>query len=231
VAEEAIGAAVNQVGSMELRGASGNLVVERGDEQQRVAEGEVDGHLGGDFGLEVAAGGFGVAGVALGAHGERVDAVLELGVGELDTLDVDFAGELDFLYDADVAGRDVELGVEVDVAAHDGRLGFHAEGKQVFDTAAGHVDGELDVVTLAVDADDGSMGGEVRVKEGGLDGIEGGVAIGAVDVGVEGGLEGDGVIADVEREVGGGGGAVDGDVVEAAGVVACGGERAALVKV
>ena len=32
VAEELEGAAVNQVGSMELRGAAGNLVVERGDE-------------------------------------------------------------------------------------------------------------------------------------------------------------------------------------------------------
>ena len=70
VAEELVGAAVNQVGSMELRGASGNLVVQRRDEQQRVAKREVNGHLGGNFGLEVAARGLGVAGFALGAHAE-----------------------------------------------------------------------------------------------------------------------------------------------------------------
>ncbi len=55
-----------------------------------------------------------------------------------------------------------------------------------------------DVVALAVDVDDGALGGEVGVKQRGVDGGERGVAVGGVDVGVEGGFEGDGVVADVE---------------------------------
>ncbi len=227
VAEELEGAAVNQVGSMELRGAAGNLVVERGDEQLRVAEREVNGHLGGDFGLEVAARGLGVVRVALGAHAHGIDAVLQLGVGELDALNVDRAGELKLLHDANVAGRNVEPGVESDVAAHDGWLGLHRELEEIFDAAARHVDGEADVVALAVDVGHGAPRGEVGVKQRGVHGIERGVAIGAVDEGVEGGLEGDGVVGDVEREIGGGGGAVDGDVIESAGELASGGEGSA----
>ena len=105
-----------------------------------------------------------------------------------------------------------------------GGLGLHGELEEIFDAAVGHVDGESDVVALAVDVGDGALRGEVGVKQCGVDGSEGGVAVGRVDVGVEGGLEGDGVVGDIEREVGSGGGAVDGDVVEAAVVVAGGGE-------
>ena len=157
----------------------------------------------------------------------RVDAVLELGVGELYGLDVDGAGELKFLHDADVAGRDVKFGVQGDIAAHDGWLGLHGELQEIFNAAARHVDGEADVVALAVDIGDGALRGEVGAQQRGVDGGEGGVAVGRVDVGVEGGLERDGVIGDIERKVGGGGGAVDRDVVEAAGVVAGGGEGSA----
>jgi hypothetical protein len=119
---------------------------------------------------------------------EGVDAVLEFGVGEFDVLDVDLAGKLDLLGNADVAGRDAEAGVEGDVAPHDGRLRLHAELKEILDAAVGHVDDEVDVVAFAVDVDDRPFRSEVGVGEGGGDGVEGGVAVGSVDVCVEGGF-------------------------------------------
>ncbi len=224
MSEELEGGAVDGVGPVHLGIAARNLVVKRRDEQEGAPQGKVYRHLGGDFGFEVAAGCFGVSGMALGTHAEGVDTVLQLGVGELDGLDVDLSGELHLLDNADIAGRDMQFGVEGDVAAHDGRLGFHAEFEQIFDTAVRHEDGEVDVVALAVDIDDGTLGAEVGVKECGLNRGEDGVAVGGVDEGVEGGLKRDWVVRDVEREVGDAVGAVDGDVIEASVEVADAGE-------
>ena len=42
------------------------------------------------------------------------------------------------------------------------------------------------------------LAGEVGMHQGGLHGLEGGVAVGGIDVGVEGGFERDGVIRDVQ---------------------------------
>jgi hypothetical protein len=198
VAAEIEGVAVFGVGgAVEVDVGAGDLVVEGADEHHGVGHGEVDGHVGGDFGFAVAAVGLDVLGLALGAHTETVDAVLEFGAGELDALDVEFAVELKLMGDAHVAGRDVEPGLEVHGTTHDG-CGLHGELEHVFDAAVGHVDGEGDVVTLAFDAHDGALAAEAGVTEGGLDGIEGGVAVRAVDEGVEFGFERHGMAADVE---------------------------------
>ena len=92
------------------------------------------------------------------------------------------------------------------------------------------VDGDVEADVAAGDAggvDDFALGDDVGVLEPCVDGLEVGVAVGAVDDGVEFGVEGHGAIGDVEAEVRGSGGAVDDDAVELALVVAVGGENAA----
>ena len=67
----------------------------------------------------------------------------------------------------------------------------------------------------------------MRVEEPGIDGLEVGVAVGAVNDCVKRGVEGDGTIGNVEGEVGGGGFAVDNDVIELTLILAVGGKHAA----
>jgi hypothetical protein len=197
MAAEVEGVAVLGVGAVKVDVGSGNLVVEGADEHHGVGHGEIDGHVGGDFGFVIAAVSLGVFGLTLGAHAEAVDAVLEFGAGEFDLLDVEFAVELKFAGNADVARRDVKFGLEIHGTAHDGSV-LHGELEHVFDAAVGHVDGEGDVVTLAVNVHDGAVATEVGVAEGSLDGVEGGVAVGAIDKGVEFGFEWHGMTTDVE---------------------------------
>ena len=227
VAFELVGIAGEEVDAVEVHLASGDLVAKRVYGHGSVGEREVDGHLGGDLGFAVGAGGLHVFGLALRAQAEAVDAVLQLGVAELDVLDAEIAGDLHLLRDADVARWDVQLDLFGEDAGHDGRLGLHAELEHVLDAAVGHVDGERNVVAFTPQVGDGALTGEVRLPEDGLDGVESGSAGGGVDEGVEGGFEADGVVADVEREVRGAGGAIDDESAEAALEASGGAEGAA----
>ncbi len=136
--------------------------------------------------------------------------------------------EAELVEDGGGAGGQIELGVELELAGHDGRLIFDGEQEHVVDVAGVDGDVEADVAALdAGNADDLALGNDVAVEEPGIDGLEVGVAIGAINDGVKRGVEGDGTVGDVEGEVGGSGFAVDYDVVELALVGAGGGEHAA----
>ncbi len=126
------------------------------------------------------------------------------------------------------AWRQIEIGMEGDLAVHERLRVFVGEVEKVFECAGVDGDVEADVAAVDVgDANDLAFGNDVGVAKPGVDGLEPGVAVGAVDNGVEFGVEREGVVGDVEGEVGGGGFAVDGDVVELALVAAGGGEHAA----
>ncbi len=71
-------------------------------------------------------------------------------------------------------------------------------------------------MAFAFDIDDGAGAGEVGAAEFGRDGIERGVAAGAVDDGVETGVERHGAVGGIEGEGGYIGDAVDEDAVELA---------------
>ena len=114
------------------------------------------------------------------------------------------------------------------LAGHEGGLGFDGEEQHVLNAAG--IDGEVEADVTAGDAggvDDFTLGDDVGLLEPCIDGLEVGVAVGAVDDGMEFGVEGHGAFGDVEAEVRGGGGAVDNDVAELALVGAVGGEDAA----
>ena len=126
------------------------------------------------------------------------------------------------------AGGEIHFGVNLDLAVHEGLVGFDGELQHVLNMAG--IDGEVEADVAALDAsdvDDLALGNDVRVEEPRIDGLEVGVAVGAVNDGVEAGVEGHGTLGDVEAEVRGGGGAVDDDFVELALVAAVGGEDAA----
>jgi hypothetical protein len=92
--------------------------------------------------------------------------------------------------------------VHLDLAIHEGLVGFDGEQEHVLNVAG--IDGEVEADVAALDAgdvDDLALGNDVGVEEPGIDGLEVGVAIGAVDDGVERGVEGDGTFGDVETEV------------------------------
>ena len=165
---------------------------------------------------------------ALAAEAELVDFALDLVGDEVDAGEGEGALEAELVDDGDGAGGQIEFGVELELAGHDGRLIFDGEQEHVFDVARVDGDIEADVAALhALDADDFTFGHDVRVQEPGVDGLQVGVAIGAVNDRVKSGVEGNGTVSDVDGEVGGGGFAVDYDVIELALVLAVGGEHAA----
>ena len=126
------------------------------------------------------------------------------------------AAHADFLRDAFLAGRDVELRFHLEGAAHDRGLGFDGEVEEVADLTGGDVDVEIDDVAFAFDIDDGAGAGEAGAAEFGRDWIERGVAAGAVDDGVEAGVERHGAVRSIEGEGGHVSDAVDEDAVELA---------------
>ena len=165
---------------------------------------------------------------ALAAEAELVDFALDLVGDEVDAGEGEGALEAELVDDGGWAGRQIEFGVELELAGHDGRLIFDGEQEHVVDVAGVDGDVEADVAALnAGNADDLALGNDVAVQEPGIDGLEPGVAIGAVNDGMKRGVEGYGAVGDVEGEVGGGGFAVDDDVIELALVFAVGGEHTA----
>ena len=131
------------------------------------------------------------------------------------------AVEAEAVRDGGGAWGQVEFGMHLHLAGHEGRRGFDGEQEDVLDEAG--VDGDVEADVAAGDAggvDDFAVGHDVGVLEPRVDGLEEGVAVGAVDDGVEFGVERHGAFGDVEAEVRSGGGAVDDDAVELALVVA-----------
>ena len=118
--------------------------------------------------------------------------------------------------------------VDLDLAGHERRLGFDGEEEHVLNVAGVDGDVEADVAARhAGGVDDRTLGKDVGLEEPSVDGLEIGVAVGAVDDGVEFGVEGHGAFGDVETEVRGSGCAVDEDSAELTLVVAVGRENAA----
>lgn len=228
-------AAVGAVLAGQLDGGAGDGVGEGGEGDDAGGHGEAALHGG--------AGGVGVGclhlfGMALAAQAEIGDLVLDVGAGEADLVEVEGALDLEALVHGDGAGRDVQSGIHGE-RTDEQRGGLVAgEMKEVFDACALHGDVEGDVMAVADevagcrrvgcgDADDLALSGEVRAAEDGVDGLEPGVAVGAVDSGVEVGVQRHGVAEVGEAEVGGVGVAVDDDVAQGALVLAGGRENAA----
>src|ERR1700728_3678610 len=118
--------------------------------------------------------------------------------------------------------------MDLDLAVHERRLILDGKREHVLYMAGIDGDGEADVAAgNAGDVDDLTLGNDVGVQEPGIDGLQVGIAVRAVDDGVEGGVERDGAFGNVEAEVRSGGGAVDDNFVELALVFAVGGEDAA----
>ena len=111
------------------------------------------------------------------------------------------AGEVEKVFDAAV----IDLNLQVDVVADGVRRTCRGGGK---------------------DADDLAPGRDMGVTQGGVDGIEPRIAIGAVDDGVKAGLQVHRIAEVREAEVGRVGLAVDGEVAQSALVVAGGAEVA-----
>ena len=247
-AGEVEGLAFDVVDALHGDVGAGDAVVDGGQSELARSEGEVAAHLCGDVGgggrgqilgwrrvlRSVPAGRgvllcilhgrtflVGLLGFALAAETEFVDLALNLVAGEVGIGQIEAALETDLVGHGSRTRGQIEFGVDLDLAGHEGLVGFDGETEHVLDVAG--IDGELeaDVATLdAGDVDDLALGDDVGVQEPCIDGLEVGIAVGAVDDGVEFGVERQGVVGDVEAEVGGGGGAVHNDVVELALVAA-----------
>ena len=169
-----------------------------------------------------------LSGFALAAEAEFVDLADNVFAGEMGAGESEGAVETEAVSDGGGAGGQIEFGMHLHLAGHEGRLGFDGETENVLDEAG--IDGDVEADVAAGNAggvDDFAASHDVRVLEPRVDGLEVGIAIGAVNDGVEGGVEGHGAFGDVEAEVRRSGGAVDGDAVELALVAAVGGEDAA----
>ena len=131
---------------------------------------EIEGaaHLGVDIGCA----GMGFVRFALGAQAEHVDFVFDGGVAEVNAGEDKVAAHTDLLGDALLAGRDVELRLHLECAAHDGRLRFDGEVEEVANLAGGDIDVEIDDVAFAFDVDDGAGAGELRAAKGGRNGLQ-----------------------------------------------------------
>ncbi len=181
----------------------------------------------GDGFLSVCAFLVGLGGFALAAETELVNLADNVFAGEMGAGESEGAVEAEAIGDGGGAWGQVEFGMHLHLAGHEGRCGFDGEQEDVLDEAG--VDGDVEADVAAGDAggmDDFAASHDVGVLEPGVDGLEVGVAVGAVDDGVEGGVEGQGAFGDVEAEVRSGGRAVDDDAVELALVAAVGGEDA-----
>ena len=182
----------------------------------------------GDGFLSVCAFLVGLGGFALAAEAELVDLADNVFAGEMGAGEREGAVEAEAVSDGCGAGGQVEFGMHLHLTSHEGRPGFDGEQEDVLDEAGIDGDVEADVATGdAGGVDDFAPSHDVGVLEPRVDGLEVGVAVGAVNDGVEGGVEGQGTFGDVEAEVRSGGGAVDDDAVELALVAAVGGEDAA----
>jgi len=108
-----------------------------------------------------------------------------------------------------------------------GGLRLYGEVEEVLYLAGGDVDIKIDDVAFALDVDHRARAGELRAAESSCDGLQIGVAAGAVDDGVELCLQGHGMACGIELEVGRVRGAVDDNAVKLAVEFSGGGEDAA----
>lgn len=221
-ADDGVGAGDEGVGAGEGIDEVGNL-------DGAVADGERAGHAGGDEGGGggVFDGLFGCADV-LRAKAEGVYFLLNVGVREGGAGNGGRAAGDELEDEALLAGGDVDVAGDVDGRVEQRGLGVGEEGEEILGAAVGDADVEGDVVAgdCGGGFGDEAVGGDGGVKEVGGDRLQGEVAVGAIDEGLELSVDGEGVGGDVEGEVGGFCGAVDGDGAELAADVAGGREGA-----
>src|SRR5579859_1007635 len=156
-----------------------------------------------------------VIGLAEGVATEGFELVADVNAGEFRVVDAEIAVQGEAVNDFLLAGREQHFRFEIDAAGHDRLSGFGGQAQNVLEARVGGVDVEGDdVAGLTFGADDAAVGNDEGMKEGGADGMEVSVAVGAVHGGGKFGVQRNGAADRIEREIRRVGLALDFDLIE-----------------
>src|SRR6202022_3488183 len=193
----------------EVESFAGKIVV-AGEADFGAGDAEAEAREGGEVAREMegadqigdgAAGVF-IVGLAESVAAEGFELVADFDAGELCVADAEIAVEGEAVNDFFFARSKKHFRSEIDGAGHDGLGRFGSETKNVLEAGVGGIDVEGDdVALLPGGADDAAVGDDEGVEEGGADGMEIRVAIGAVHRGRKFRVQRNGTTNRVERKI------------------------------